>query len=287
MTSNVMHWSQVSESVLLYPLSYIQGLTIVVFLRILEYYKGILILTTNRVGAFDDAFHSRIHLSLYYPALDRKKTIEVFKKHFQRIDKHNEERVEKHDAPIETEKDLIQKYWERNYKILKWNGRQIRNAFQTAMALAEYDAQSFKKPPMITVKHFETIAKASVDFARYVTEVQGAEPDQVALREKNRLDHEPKTNSKLRKLRSWTSSSSDSESDSSQSESSSSEDSDDVDDKKKRKKSKKKKGRSRQDTKGKIDKKGKTHRKGKKDSASRRGDGRGSKASSSDSDDDD
>lgn len=37
-----------------------------VFLRVLEYYNGLLFLTTNRVGAVDEAFKSRIHLSLYY-----------------------------------------------------------------------------------------------------------------------------------------------------------------------------------------------------------------------------
>ena len=36
-----------------------------VFLRILEYYKGLLFLTTNRVGSFDEAFKSRVHISLF------------------------------------------------------------------------------------------------------------------------------------------------------------------------------------------------------------------------------
>lgn len=40
-----------------------------VFLRVLEYFTGMLFLTTNRVGAFDEAFKSRIHISLYYPPL--------------------------------------------------------------------------------------------------------------------------------------------------------------------------------------------------------------------------
>lgn len=40
-----------------------------VFLRVLEYYEGILILTSNRVGTFDEAFKSRILLSLDYDNL--------------------------------------------------------------------------------------------------------------------------------------------------------------------------------------------------------------------------
>ncbi|KAI1061472.1 hypothetical protein LB506_011912 [Fusarium annulatum] len=42
-----------------------------VFLRVLEYYDGIFILTSNRVGIFDEAFKSRIQLNLRYKNLDR------------------------------------------------------------------------------------------------------------------------------------------------------------------------------------------------------------------------
>jgi SpoVK/Ycf46/Vps4 family AAA+-type ATPase len=40
-----------------------------VFLRKLEYYQGIMLLTTNRVRDFDDAIRSRIHLALRYGPL--------------------------------------------------------------------------------------------------------------------------------------------------------------------------------------------------------------------------
>ena len=40
-----------------------------IFLRILEYYEGLLFLTTNRVDNIDPAFQSRIHISLAYPDL--------------------------------------------------------------------------------------------------------------------------------------------------------------------------------------------------------------------------
>ena len=40
-----------------------------IFLRVLEYYEGIMFLTTNRVQTFDAAFQSRIHISLDYPEL--------------------------------------------------------------------------------------------------------------------------------------------------------------------------------------------------------------------------
>ena len=42
----------------------------IVFLRALDYFQGILFLTTNRVGHFDEAFMARIHVSIGYERLD-------------------------------------------------------------------------------------------------------------------------------------------------------------------------------------------------------------------------
>ncbi|KAH0564821.1 hypothetical protein GP486_001794 [Trichoglossum hirsutum] len=59
-----------------------------VFLRVLEYYSGILFLTTNRVGTFDGAFKSRVHLSLRYPALDEESTRKVWEMNLRRTISH-------------------------------------------------------------------------------------------------------------------------------------------------------------------------------------------------------
>ena len=56
-----------------------------VFLRVLEYYNGILILTTNRIGTFDEAFKSRIQLALHYPPLDRDGRWEVWRNFVQSL----------------------------------------------------------------------------------------------------------------------------------------------------------------------------------------------------------
>ena len=40
-------------------------------LRHVEYYRGILFLTTNRVKAFDEAFLSRIHVALHFHELTK------------------------------------------------------------------------------------------------------------------------------------------------------------------------------------------------------------------------
>lgn len=48
-----------------------------IFLRVLEYYEGNMILTTNRVQTFDEAFQSRIMISIQYKELtaDSRRTI--------------------------------------------------------------------------------------------------------------------------------------------------------------------------------------------------------------------
>ena len=50
-----------------------------VFLRKLEYFGGILFLTTNRVTTIDEAIASRIHLPLRYESLDQSARKEVWK----------------------------------------------------------------------------------------------------------------------------------------------------------------------------------------------------------------
>ena len=51
----------------------------------LEYYAGVLILTTNRVAEFDEAFRSRIHISLYYPPLSEKSHRNIWEMNLDRV----------------------------------------------------------------------------------------------------------------------------------------------------------------------------------------------------------
>ena len=52
----------------------------------MEYYAGILFLTKNHVGDFEEAFASRIHVSLYYPELNQSKTVKVSTIHLEMIE---------------------------------------------------------------------------------------------------------------------------------------------------------------------------------------------------------
>ncbi|KAH7309775.1 hypothetical protein B0I35DRAFT_358846 [Stachybotrys elegans] len=128
-----------------------------VFLRVLEYYGGILFLTTNRVGTLDEAFKSRIHVSLYYPPLDRKQTYQIFEVNIGKLEAILENKAE-HQSKMEpgTPKPPMLEIdrgdilgfalddFDGNEKTpeRRWNGRQIRNAFQIALSLAEFDMRS-------------------------------------------------------------------------------------------------------------------------------------------------
>jgi hypothetical protein len=152
-----------------------------VFLRVLEYYSGILFLTTNRVGNFDEAFKSRIHISLYYPALDKRSTLKVWKM--------NLERTKKGKGNMEINESEIIAFAKHHYatsgKVGRWNGRQIRNAFQTAIALAEYEANPSEskgshgeqRTPKLRKGHFEKVAEASAEFNHYLVEVYSGNDD--------------------------------------------------------------------------------------------------------------
>lgn len=169
------------------------------FLRILEYYSGILFLTTNRVGAIDDAFRSRLHLTLYYPKLTGTQTMRIWKTNLQRLKEINKERLEAGRKPIDFNAkkliDWVSDYWE----VMQWNGRQIRNAFQTAVALAEFKAKHINAQhpgspstrPVLEIKQFKLLAKASNQFNEYLLLTHGDDEDQRAMLDQVRATSSP------------------------------------------------------------------------------------------------
>lgn len=161
-------------------------LTPTVFLRVLEYYSGILFLTTNKVGKFDEAFKSRIHISLYYPKLDRAATRKIWDVNLKRLKQF------KPTLDFDNQEILgfAENHWEEctTTRRPSWNGRQIRNAFQTAVALAEFDSVRNKKPPTMTAKHFNLVAAASKNFEKYLKNVHGSYSEEKSKREQDRDD---------------------------------------------------------------------------------------------------
>ena len=89
----------------------------------MEYFSGVLILTTNRVGEFDEACVSRIHMKLYYPALDEKSTMDIWDMNIRRAKENKQLNIDIREDDII---DFASKYWKKNVdkRGRQWNGRQ-------------------------------------------------------------------------------------------------------------------------------------------------------------------
>ncbi|KAI0853358.1 P-loop containing nucleoside triphosphate hydrolase protein [Daldinia vernicosa] len=121
-----------------------------VFLRVLEYYQGIMFLTTNQIAQFDVAIPSRIHVSIQYESLKPAQMEQIFRGFLQ---------------PLE-DKNLIEDYEE----ILEWlkedvygigfDGRQIRNIVTTALGLAR--AERRKGKGKLNKKHLKSVVSNSL-----------------------------------------------------------------------------------------------------------------------------
>ena len=104
-----------------------EGLTrnelVSIFLTKLEYYHGILFLTTNRFSSIDHAFQSRVDLFLPYYDLDAASRRQVWQNFFAHFGQH------KFRGVTEREMDRLCD--------LNLNGREIKNLCKTALLLSE------------------------------------------------------------------------------------------------------------------------------------------------------
>ncbi|KAI6758223.1 hypothetical protein HG530_010463 [Fusarium avenaceum] len=156
-----------------------------VFLRVLEYYEGILILTSNRVGTFDEAFKSRIQLSLHYESLTKSQRRTIWENFLNRL--NNLENENSSIGPIEGRKRKFEESREINFDDIErhladlaeeqMNGRQIRNAITTARQLARFKNES------MTYRHLEHVIRISRKFDKYLEKVRDSYTDDQVARE--------------------------------------------------------------------------------------------------------
>ncbi|RSL58865.1 hypothetical protein CEP54_007594 [Fusarium duplospermum] len=150
-----------------------------IFLRTLEYYPGILFLTTNRVGVLDEALNSRVHVSIYFRHLDRQQTMALFKMNIKRSEMIAEQRAAStNEPPLRIMGDEIKDFALENFYNHAespsglgtwWNGRQIRNAFQIATSLAYADArdQQDDEKRFLGREHFDQVLQAMEEYTQY------------------------------------------------------------------------------------------------------------------------
>ncbi|KAF6788775.1 AAA family ATPase [Colletotrichum sojae] len=153
-----------------------------VFLRVLEYYDGILILTSNRVGTFDEAFKSRIQLAIHYTSLTNHQRTKIWENFFTRLEKLNEEGIDFTDL-----KDHIEDLAKH-----KMNGREIRNVITTARQSSRWERKQPKgENYVLNYKVMEEIIETSGKFDSYIKKLNGGmSHDQLAEDEGWRLSKE-------------------------------------------------------------------------------------------------
>lgn len=112
---------------------------VAIFLRLLEYYRGMLFLTTNRAEAIDPAFQSRVHLTIHYPRLDAAARRQVWARFDATAHRPTALRAPDFDAL----QDVVV------------NGREIKNVFKTAQLLASHEKK------LLAIEHIHTALSVS------------------------------------------------------------------------------------------------------------------------------
>lgn len=138
-----------------------------VFLRVLEYYEGILILTSNRVGSFDEAFKSRIQVAIHYENLTKRSRRQIWQNFFEMIEESPNE--DANMSELERRLDELASQ--------EMNGRQIRNALLTARQLAKH------RKERLDWEHLSQVMKTSAAFNKYLKTVRGHSDEQWAREE--------------------------------------------------------------------------------------------------------
>jgi hypothetical protein len=145
-----------------------------IFLRALEYYRGVLFLTTNRVEAFDSAFTSRIHVALHYRRLSDEDRMRIWTNNFERLERDSAGKVyvsrSARDYALGGSDEA---------RALRWNGREIRNGLQTAVALAETEAMDDGTESVtVTDKHLQAVVRMSKGFKDFLQRKRGYDVDE-------------------------------------------------------------------------------------------------------------
>lgn len=127
-----------------------------VFLRLLEYFAGILFLTTNRVSSFDDAFKSRIHIPIRYTNLSEASRLQIWRNFLARIPRGDDA-----DRPIVSEKELAR------LAEHELNGRQIKNVIKAAESLAAFEGKR------LDMEQLEEVTKIQARFEADLANLSG------------------------------------------------------------------------------------------------------------------
>ncbi|KAG0709288.1 P-loop containing nucleoside triphosphate hydrolase protein [Suillus ampliporus] len=140
-----------------------------VALRVFEYHRGVLFLTTNRIQVFDEAFLSRFSIAVKYPDLDADARLTIWRKFFGLAGRElwggsgqPESGRQSPDEFVKLEGQEPQCYVSlsdlKELAEKPFNGRTIKNLVRTAQALA----MSSDEP--LSLEHVKVVVEAQEKF---------------------------------------------------------------------------------------------------------------------------
>lgn len=129
-----------------------------VLLRVLEYYDGILILTTNRLKTFDIAVQSRVNFAIKYKDLDDKQKKAIYKTFIEQLTDDNTTDKQQLLGWLDDD-EQTEEYGGSPFKEL--NGRQIRNVLFSAASIAQGDSDKRLK-----LDHIRKILRETTNFVK-------------------------------------------------------------------------------------------------------------------------
>lgn len=124
-------------------------------LRVLEYYDGMLILTTNRLRRFDHAVMSRINLAIRYPELSHEQKSRIFLNFVDQLDEDATADLAKIEAWIKDD--------DTREQLDGLNGRQIRNILFSAAKMT-----SEQEGGKLNLGAIKQLAQATKRFAQEI-----------------------------------------------------------------------------------------------------------------------
>ncbi|KAH7311134.1 hypothetical protein BKA65DRAFT_468525 [Rhexocercosporidium sp. MPI-PUGE-AT-0058] len=157
-----------------------------IFLNALDDFSGILCLTSNREGLIDEALKSRIHIALRFQNLDRNATLSIWETNMRCV-REQSKRLRLSSSILDWAMNHYDKMSEQG---TPWNGRQIRNAFQIAIALASQESRGTSRSDddyrdgsrnvKLSSRHFKMVDTMFGSFEGYLQECRGKDGERAA-----------------------------------------------------------------------------------------------------------
>ena len=128
------------------------------FLREVEYFDSVMIMTTARIGWADEEALQIIHLPIYFRKLDEEGRKKVWEMMLEQCEDKDNISVQ------DSTREMVQGEWLK----LPLNAKQIRNCLVVAVALAKSDFTNLRPT------HVKEALRMAQEFMQYMTDTQGS-----------------------------------------------------------------------------------------------------------------